>query len=146
MNDESVSALLDVTLNERELRSAALDALDQKAGVILAADGLVITFAATLGTMWARGLVVAFFIISAFYAARALRVRQFKALRVVTMRNKYIAKDGQTTRRRLLDTLITDFPQIERDVQSKADKVKIAFVWMVIGVAVLAVLVTVIGS
>jgi len=120
-NVESVEVLLDVLLEERAVRLGSVESLDTKAGILLGFDAVIVAYAATLGPLWERLVLILLALLSAGLALWALGVRRYPMFDGQATRDSYITRSAPEVRRVLLDTLVgAHLPSIEGKIKTKA--------------------------
>lgn len=134
---ETLDTLVQVALDERSLGFQALDALDTKAGILLAVDGLLIAAATQAGNVWMRGIAIAAFVIAAAPALWALRVSAYQQIHVKPLRDLYWLGPPADVRGQVLSTLIEHEAAFESARESKSSHVRVALILTVVAIAVL---------
>ena len=137
---ESVATLLEAALDERALRYSSIDALDQKAGVLLAIDGLMVGVTSFITQLGVRILVGSFLAVSAFVALQALALSKYPGLNILHFRNSRLSRPSDETRLVLLDTLIDHLDTIKEMHAKKAKRVRRSMILAAIGIVALAAL------
>jgi hypothetical protein len=99
----SLNLLLELVQSERDKQLAHFDALDNKAGIVLAFSGLLITLAPDVSTAF-RILGVVAAVVSAALSLSAFWPRRFPVLEPSPLRRYLRAEEG-FTRLTVLDTL-----------------------------------------
>lgn len=136
----SVNVLLDVALDERALRHQAVDALDQKAGVMLALDGALLGLAAATSTWWIVLPVALLASLAAWPAFRGLKMRRYKGLDIAELRSNYLTTSEPSTRLLLLDSIGAGLKDLNVEAEAKSRLVMRSFRITVGALALFAVL------
>ena len=127
----SLDLLLQIAMTERDKQLAHFDALDTKAGVLLAFDGVLISLM--------RGIRLAFVLsavslvaASALFALAAFWPRNYPLLHPPDLR-KYLTHEVEQTQLTLHDTIGEMITRSSRLLQTKARNLKLALVLLLLG-------------
>jgi hypothetical protein len=134
---QTVKVLLNVLLDERQIRMAALDALDTKAGIFLGFSGVLAAYSATLTVPWEQLILVFTALVSAVSTVTVLRLRKVPLLNIKETVQKYWNSDPAQVERTLLATITTCQENLEDLIKSKAIGLSIGM-WA-LGAGILAV-------
>jgi hypothetical protein len=146
VDDDSVTSLLQVLLDERQVRLDALDNMDQKAGILLGFSGVVIAFATALNEWYFRLAPMLPSVLAALMAIYALRSFRAPAFTAQALWDRWATKDGPATRRMLVSNLVTDQKKINRRLQLKSQELAAASYLLLAGILLLAVFGLILGG
>lgn len=125
----TLDTLIQVGLDERQLGYQVLDSLDSKAGILLAADAVLIGFATQTTGPWVRGIAIFAFVSAAVPALWALAVRKYEHINVLELATHYWAANPMRVREQVLRELADRDADFAKMQQATAQKVTVAF-WM----------------
>lgn len=135
----TLDRLMQVTLDERNLAYQSLDALDTKAGILLAADSLLVVAATTQDNPWIRVILIVLFTVAGIPAYLELRVTTYKTLGTRKMLDKYWNGTPQAVTAQLLGNLAEYAEEFETTRKAKSRYVTWAFSLTAFGLLALAV-------
>lgn len=127
------------------MRHAAVDVLDQKAGVLLGLNGALFAVVVVSSSWWiviAECLAV---FVAAGYAFAALKARQYTGLDVGAMRDKYGARAEADTQLAVLNSVAAALASLRADEEVKVRMVGRSMAATVVALLVFATLTTVSG-
>jgi hypothetical protein len=135
----SAGVLLDVVLEERQIRLDSVTAMDQRAAIVLGFTGSLVALTVLLPRWW---LQLAVYLVAAdttFRCLRVLRVEFVPGLSAMTIRNDYLMADAGWTRRCLLDLLVAGQGPLSNTLRDKSDKTAAVLASVVRTIGVMAV-------
>ena len=131
----SLDLLLQTVMAERDKQLAHFDALDTKAGVLLAFDGVLIAFQRSIRVEFqVAGIVLA--AASAGFALWAFWPRKFPVLAPANLR-KYLTYETEQTRLMLHDTIGEMITRGALLLEKKAHRLKLALVGLLLAAVTL---------
>lgn len=134
---DSLDLLLDCVRREREAQLAHFEALDSKAGILLAFAGALITLSPNVDG-WTRTVSLPLLACAAILAAGAFFPRRMPTLDVVNLR-EYLRADEEFTKLRLHDSQLEMITQGGQELGRKAKLMKLAVLLLGLGAVTLAV-------
>lgn len=134
----TLDILVQVGLDARQLEFQALDALDTKAGILLAVDSLLIAAATQTANPWMRALVIIAFVTAALPALRAIAVSKYDVIGVAPLTKIYLAATPTEVKEQVLAHLVRDEEQFTTSHKKTANRVRAAFWCTVAAIAILA--------
>ncbi len=137
-NQATLDTLLHLSLEERALDFQILDALDVKAGILLALDGLLIAVATQTTNAGIRACLIAAFVVAAMPGFLALRNSKYKQFDTRSTLNKYWDSEPLTVTSQLLGNLASYADTFHRAREAKGKQVAIAFWLTAAAIALLA--------
>jgi hypothetical protein len=122
---------------ERTLRHSAIDSLDQKVGVLLAFVSLFLVGLSIQTIFMVQIVVGSFILVSGCFALRALWVGTYKGLNIEHFRHRFLTEKEPDEALILLDTLISEFGNLRKQIYSKRWKVVVSTIFSGIGIFLL---------
>jgi len=138
-SQDTFDTLIEVGLAERQLGYQALDALDTKAGILLAANAVLIGFATQASNQWLRGIAILAFASAAVPALWALAVRKYEHIDVSELVAHYRTATPKRVREQVLRELADRDANFTKKQHGAARKVTVAFWITAASLATLAV-------
>ena len=135
----SAGVLLNALLAERQARLESIDAMTNRAGIILGFAGVIVSLTALL-EFWALRIVV--FVPAGFtvrYSLAALATEIVPGLKPEVLREKLLMQQPLAAQLQILDIFTKRHDQLARALMGKANRVDLAGSWLVITIVVLAV-------
>ena len=134
----SAGVLLDAVIAERQVRLDSLDAMTNKAGILLGFTGAIVALTALLDRWPLRLVVFVPAVFAARYSMAALKTVLLPGLSPAPLRQKVLMQPPLGAQLKMLDYLTARHEQLALALESKTDSVEAAGKWLAVTIGVLA--------
>jgi hypothetical protein len=135
---ETTGVLLDALLAERQVRLESLDAMGNKAGVMLGFTGALVALTPLIEPWWLRFLVLLPAALAVRHSLAALKVVLAPGLGAAGMREELLMRRPREAQLTIYDYFTIRHRDFVETLTSKADSVDAAARWLAITIAMLA--------
>jgi hypothetical protein len=122
----SAGILLLTVLDERNLRHGAIDGLGNKATALLGFDAALLALVTLFGNTWSRVVVTGLLVLATAAAFNVLIVKKYPTLNPVPLWRDYVEAEPARAERVILDTIVSEWPNLEEMSKHRAKWVTIA--------------------
>jgi hypothetical protein len=134
----SAGVLLNAVVAERQVRLDAIDAMTNRAGIVLGFTGALVALTPLLDHLLSRFLVFIPAAVTVRYSLKALKTTLLPGIKPMKLRQKLLMQPALGAQLRLLDVLGTRHEQLVSALRNKVDQVNTAGAWLVITIVVFA--------
>jgi hypothetical protein len=134
----SAGVLLDALLAERQARLESVDAMTNKAGILLGFTGAIVALTSLLGHWSLRVLVFVPATATVVYGLLALKTVLLPGLKPSGMRNELLMQPPLGAQLQMFDYFMTRHDQLVQTVADKAEYLGKTSVWLAITIGALA--------
>jgi hypothetical protein len=134
----SAGVLLDALLAERQVRLDSIDAMTNKAGIMLGFTGAIVALTALLDHWPLRVLVFVPAAVAVWHCFKAFETVLLPGLNPATLRERALMQPPKGAQLKICDSLTVRHEQLVGTLTVKAERVNQASTWLVATIVVLA--------